>query len=112
MTEVYQYKPTTPIDGNWNITTLPYIPDAPYGDYYKIDEAKKALDIQIGGSHYKTGIQPWEYIEANNLDFFEGNVIKYVTRKKGNRLEDLEKARHYIDYLIEREKDGKLPKTP
>lgn len=73
---------------------------------------QKALDIQIGGSHYKTGIQPWEYIEANNLDFFEGNVIKYVTRKKGNRLEDLEKAKHYIEYLIEREKDGKLPKTP
>lgn len=111
MTEVHQYNPIAPINGNWKLIDLHHTPVAPYGDYYKIEEAKKSLDIQIGGSHYKTGIQPWEYIEANKLDFFEGNVIKYVTRKKDNRLEDLEKAKHYIEYLIEREKDGKLPKT-
>ena len=62
-----------------------------------------ALDEQIGGSHYRAGgIQPVQYIEANGLGFLEGNVIKYVTRhrKKGGA-EDLRKARHYIDLLLE-----------
>lgn len=63
------------------------------------------LSKQHGGNHYKTKcIQPWEYIEANSLDFFEGNVIKYTTRyKEKNGVEDLKKAQHYIEYLIERE---------
>ena len=40
-----------------------------------------ALDIQVGGDHYKNlAIQPAEYIHANNIGFFEGNVIKYVSR--------------------------------
>ena len=62
-----------------------------------------ALDEQIGGSHYRAGgIQPVQYIEANGLGFCEGNVIKYVTRHavKGGA-EDLRKARHYIDLLLE-----------
>lgn len=64
-----------------------------------------ALKQQIGGSHYKAkAIQPVEYIHANGIGFFEGNVIKYVTRwrVKGG-IADLEKARHYIDMLIELE---------
>jgi Protein of unknwon function (DUF3310) len=63
------------------------------------------LDVQIGGGHYKEkGIQPVQYIHANGLDFFEGNAIKYLTRwrTKGG-LKDLEKAKHYIDLLIELE---------
>ncbi len=64
----------------------------------------KALQRQVAGSHYKKGIQPWEYIEANHLDFFQGNVIKYVTRyEEKNGVEDLRKAQHYLEYLIERE---------
>lgn len=61
---------------------------------------------QIGGSHYEDmEIQPWEVIERANLDFWEGNVVKYVMRyKTKNGLEDLLKAQHYIEYLIEREK--------
>ena len=40
-----------------------------------------ALEVQIGGNHYKSkAIQPVEYIHANNIGYFEGNVIKYVTR--------------------------------
>lgn len=64
-----------------------------------------ALDIQISGSHYKElKIQPVEYIHANGLGYFEGNVLKYLTRwKKKNGIEDLRKARHYIDLLIEME---------
>jgi hypothetical protein len=58
---------------------------------------------QVGGTHYEDlAISPWEIIEKNGLDFWQGNVIKYVLRKK-KPLEDLKKARHYIDYLIERE---------
>lgn len=57
---------------------------------------------QVGGSHYDLAIQPWDYIAANQIGFFEGNVIKYVTRwKEKNGLEDLRKARHYLDKLIE-----------
>jgi hypothetical protein len=52
--------------------------------------------------HYdKKKIQPVEYIHANGLDFFEGNVIKYITRHRSKGgLDDLIKARHYIDMLI------------
>lgn len=62
-----------------------------------------ALDKQISGSHYKTlGIQPVEYIRANDIGYFEGNVIKYVTRwKNKNGVADLEKAKHYLEMLIE-----------
>ena len=50
-----------------------------------------ALDKQEGGSHYKLAIQPIEYIAANELDYFQGNVIKYITRHKGkNGAEDCE----------------------
>lgn len=58
------------------------------------------LDRQEGGSHYKKGIQPVEYINANGLDFFEGNILKYITRHRSkNGREDLKKARHYLDML-------------
>lgn len=57
---------------------------------------------QVGGTHYDTlKIEPIDYIEANNLDFHEGNIIKYVTRwKTKNGLEDLKKAKWYIERLI------------
>ena len=68
------------------------------------------LDVQVGGSHYKDlRIQPVEYIHANKVGYFEGNVIKYVTRWRGkNGLEDLRKARHYLDLLIALESGEKV----
>ena len=62
-----------------------------------------AMAKQVGGSHYKDkGIQPIIYIHANNLGFCEGNVVKYVTRwREKNGIADLEKAKHYIELLIE-----------
>lgn len=62
-----------------------------------------ALDIQQGGSHYKSkGIQPVQYIKANNLDYFQGNVVKYVTRHKDkNGSEDIKKAIHYLQMILE-----------
>jgi len=66
---------------------------------------KKANDEQIGGSHYKSKVmQPWDYIAANGLGYFEGNIVKYVSRwrDKGGMV-DLKKAKHYLDKLIELE---------
>jgi hypothetical protein len=60
---------------------------------------------QIDGDHYtKRKIQPWDIIEEYKLDFFEGNALKYLLRYKDkDGLVDLEKCKHYIEYLIERE---------
>jgi len=65
-----------------------------------------ANEKQIGGDHYKkTKIQPWDYVLANGIGFLEGNAIKYLTRwKDKGGVADLEKARHYIDKLIETER--------
>lgn len=62
-----------------------------------------ANEKQVGGEHYRNkSIQPWDYIAANGLGFFEGNVVRYVSRwKEKGGVRDLEKARHYIDKLIE-----------
>lgn len=64
-----------------------------------------ALKEQVGGNHYKSfKIQPIEFITINDLGYIVGNVIKYVCRYKlKNGVEDLRKARHYIDLLIESE---------
>jgi hypothetical protein len=64
-----------------------------------------ALDVQVAGNHYKDlPIQPVEYIYANKIGYFEGNVIKYVSRwRSKNGIKDLEKAKHYIELLIELE---------
>lgn len=73
--------------------------------FKKKGELKSALEQQTGGSHYKNfEIQPIEYITKNKLSFSQGNVIKYVTRYNfKNGLEDLKKARHMIDLMIQLE---------
>ena len=61
----------------------------------------KGTTETVKGKHYKGGIEPIDYIKANDLDFFEGNVIKYITRwKKKDGLNDLRKAQDYIEMLI------------
>jgi hypothetical protein len=63
----------------------------------------KSLQNQVGGYHYKNkAIQPVEFIYKNDLDYIRGNVIKYVTRKK-NGAEDILKAIHYCEMLLELE---------
>lgn len=61
------------------------------------------MDMQVGGDWYqRCAIQPIEYVIANDMGFIEGNIIKYITRHKHkNGLQDLEKAKHYIELLIE-----------
>ena len=62
---------------------------------------------QVGGDHYnKHRIQPWDIIDEWDLNFYEGNVLKYLLRCKGNRLEDLQKIAHYIEKMIELEKEN------
>jgi hypothetical protein len=60
-----------------------------------------SLETQIGGSHYKDQtIQPIQYIEANNIGFIEGNIIKYASRhhRKGG-VADIDKIIHYAQLL-------------
>jgi hypothetical protein len=64
-------------------------------------------DYQVGGDHYsRHTIQPFDIIDEYDLNFYEGNALKYILRRKGDRLTDLKKARHYLDVLIEREESG------
>lgn len=66
-------------------------------------KSSRAKDVQEGGDHYRSlPFQPIDYITKNGLGFCEGNVVKYISRwrAKGG-VEDLRKARHYIDLLIE-----------
>lgn len=77
-----------------------------YRSGYLGGDAACADARQVGGGHYKgKAVQPWDYIVANGLGYLEGNVVKYISRyKEKNGLQDLEKARHYLDKLIEVER--------
>ena len=76
-------------------------------------EVATANDRQEGGTHYKTlKVQPWDAMEAwmskeEFCGYLRGNCVKYIARcrDKGG-LEDLKKARHYLDKLIETEGGG------
>ena len=66
----------------------------------------KSFKKQVGGSHYlKYKIQPVEFIIKNNIGFVEGNIIKYILRfKEKGGVQDLLKAKHYIELLIDSSK--------
>lgn len=69
-----------------------------------------ALNEQIDGDHYKTlPIQVVQFCHANSIPYMEGNIIKYVVRwrTKGG-LSDLKKAKHYIELILEMEKNCDL----
>ena len=67
------------------------------------EQFMKSFKKQVGGSHYKNyKIQPVEFIIKNNIGFVEGNIIKYILRfKEKGGVQDLEKAKHYIELLID-----------
>jgi len=77
-----------------------------------------ADQIQIGGSHYQREIQPWEVMQEYMTfeefqGFLWGNVIKYSLRWKGKNLDqDLMKARHYIDKLLETRAEAAVRSIP
>ena len=76
----------------------------------KILKRAKATDKQVGGDHYKDfKIMPVEYISKNNLDFCEGNIIKYISRHKlKNGAEDIKKVIHYAELILELQYGEKL----
>lgn len=81
-------------------------------DRIAFTEAKtklSAFDTQVGGDHYKkqgATMQPWAIIDAWGLDFYAGNVLKYILRHQyKDGVEDLKKARHYLDRMIEKAED-------
>jgi hypothetical protein len=85
----YDEYPQEKLDGSQTTTDWPY--------------NVAASDRQIGGGHYKKyAIEPSFYILKNNIGWLEGNAIKYLTRwkDKGGR-QDLEKAKHYVELLLE-----------
>ena len=60
----------------------------------------KALEKQIAGTHYKTmTVQPIEFIAHLGLNFFQGNIVKYISRAKDST--DIDKAIHYCELAIE-----------
>lgn len=102
------------------VTTIPKAEaDKAWQDY--IDQTKdriafteaktklSAFDTQVGGDHYKkqgATMQPWAIIDAWGLDFYAGNVLKYILRHQyKDGVEDLKKARHYLDRMIEKAED-------
>lgn len=93
---------------DWCYPLLP--PSFPEGGDNTIKK-QSPLSRQEGGSHYKKyAIQPVEYAMANNLNYCQANAIKYVTRYKDKGgIEDLRKAIHNLEILIElEERGGKL----
>lgn len=64
-----------------------------------------ATGTQVGGDHYLRAIQPWDIIDVWGLDYWRGRALTYLLRagNKGAAVDDLKKARHLLDYLIERE---------
>ena len=73
------------------------------GSHYR-NAPIQAIEFIIGGSHYKAfTIQPIEFITANNLDFIQGNIIKYCLREKNteNPHEKWDKIIHYCELAKE-----------
>lgn len=77
----------------------------------RIGSSPSPKSTQVGGDHYsKMKIQPIDFITANGIGYIEGNIIKYVCRYKSkNGVEDLKKAQHYLQMLIEQEEHAKEP---
>jgi len=91
-------------------TQVELLEESKVGAVIGIDRPAKAGDImrvnplatQVGGSHYQLPIQPIDYIVKNNIGYREGNVIKYTTRHKTkNGAEDIKKAIHYLEMILE-----------
>ena len=62
----------------------------------------RATERQVGGTHYNMPYQPIKFITENNLNFIQGNIVKYVSRyNKKNGIQDLEKAKHYAELGLE-----------
>lgn len=98
----------------FNMRQLPVEPERARILQEHADELTKlavsARDSQVGGEHYaKHQIQVWDIWHEYGLGAFEGAILKYLLRNKGSRLQDLKKARHTLDRLIEIEEGKDAP---
>ena len=68
---------------------------------------KDKIDLINHPEHYTKGIETIEYIQSWSMDYIRGNIIKYVTRfpYKGTPVQDLEKAKWYLEYLLKETKE-------
>jgi len=84
-------------------TIKQYLDEMQQQHILQISAATRANEQQVGGEHYAVkAIQPWDFIIANNIGYLEGNIIKYISRwKDKGGIEDLKKAQHYLQKLIE-----------
>lgn len=106
------------MEEQYTFTNAGFVPMCPQCGQYDCKcfaETARASDRQVGGSHYKDlAIQPNEYIYANGLNWFAGNIVKYATRagrKDGQEgmVKDLQKAIHYAELWLERiEAEGEV----
>lgn len=81
----------------------------PISMYRRNMQTKQSDEIKSPSHYALYAIQPMEFIGRNRIGFIEGNIIKYVARyAMKNGVEDLKKARHYLDKLIEREETGNI----
>lgn len=70
-------------------------------------EELSASERQVGGDHYGNELQPIDVVDAWGLDFYEGSALKYLARhRKKNGAEDIRKAIHYLELLLERQYDN------
>jgi hypothetical protein len=77
---------------------------------------RRANDYQIGGAHYRKGgpgsEQHWDRVARLGLNYFQAMITRYVERYRDkNGVEDLKKAQHFLDKLIELEESGGLPRS-
>ena len=77
-------------------------------------DKNSALNTQVQGTHYKgMGIQPIEYILANNLTYIEGCIVKYISRHRDKGKEqDIRKIIHYCELMLELEYDADKQTSP
>lgn len=73
-----------------------------------------ANDRQEGGAHYKgVPMEHWDFVLMHNIPYLEAQIIKYVMRhKKKNGMEDLRKAKHFLEKLIEHELNQEIEADP
>jgi hypothetical protein len=100
------------VHDSWNVARptagpaqQPSSPRAGSEDIEAGESLLRANDRQEGGTHYKQfKYETWDVILDWGLGYLDGNAVKYLSRwRHKNGLEDLKKARHYIDKLIETE---------
>ena len=85
-----------------NATTIQYEPETVEQMITTIEGIMSANKRQVAGDHYNSPIQHWDYVVANDLDYFQAQITKYVTRwKKKNGITDLLKAQHFLEKYIE-----------